>query len=233
MQYELDRDAIKKALKSKNMTYVDFVAALAGEGHDVSEVSVKKWLQFKNPLRPSMDSIYAIAKVLNLGLDDFVNIIDDTSGGFLGGRMSVKSVPIVGEASCGLPITNSYQDNETICVPKDIWAPDLYARRACGDSMSPEIDNGDIIVCDPTAIIKNGDLVHYTLFNDTAVKIYFKDENETIKLIPRNHSAEFRTLNIMKNDTEMLENFNAAKVISIIKMQTNNRLARLKAVGMA
>lgn len=231
MEYILKKDVVKAALKEKKMKYVDLMVSMINNGYDVAEISLKKWLQPKSTLRPSIDSISAIAQALDLRFDDIVEIDEDTNNNIFGGRIGIRKVPIRGYASCGAPELNEYSGDEAVYFPENLWDKHLYGIIACGDSMSPEIDNGDIVVCNEKEPIRNGDLVHYKLFNEDAIKIYYKDKNDTIKLVPRNQSPCFFTRTIAATDSELLENFKAAKVIRITKADINNRSARLKAVG--
>ncbi|MBR8462959.1 hypothetical protein KDD93_00010 [Campylobacter sp. faydin G-24] len=216
------------------MKYIDLMVSMIENGYNISEISLKKWLQPKSTLRPSISGISAMAQALGLNFSDIVEMDEAASNIFGVATMGVKFIPIIGVASCGRPEMSFNDDiNESIPYPKNLWNKNLYAVRACGESMSPEIDNGDVVVCDKMATIKNGDLVHYTLFNDAAIKIYYKDDMKNIKLIPRNQSPAFMTVNIMHNDDGLLENFTATKVVCITKSDTDSRLARLKAVGLA
>lgn len=128
---------------------------------------------------------------------------------------NLKCVPIVGEASCGLPILNSYQDDEVVYISENDYKKGLYAVIASGDSMTPEINDSDRVVCDPTAEIISGDLVHYKFYNDSAIKVYFRDEIKGItQFIPYNNTADFKTVTILDDDKEMIENITMAKVCS-------------------
>lgn len=56
----------------------------------------------------------------------------------------------------------------------------LYCVIACCDSIATEIEDGDEIICDPTVPIQNGDIVHYTINGESAVKLYNKDESNNL-----------------------------------------------------
>ncbi|MGG7049077.1 MULTISPECIES: LexA family protein [unclassified Campylobacter] len=234
MQYQLKKEVIKEALKSKNMKYVDLMMTMIENGYDVAEISLKKWLQPKGTMRPSIENINAIAQALDLKFSDIVEMDETASVVFnVSDKMGVKKVAVVACASCGAPELSVYDcDDEVVYYPENLWNERVFAVKACGDSMSPEIDDGDLLVCDEQEPIKNGDLVYYTLFNDKAVKIYYKDKQGNIKLIPRNQNPAFMTINIMSNDDALLDNFKATKVVRITKANINNRSARLRAVGL-
>jgi len=170
-------------------------------------------------------SIEQVAKIA-----EFLNVSSDY---LLGNenKIQIKQVKVIGSASCGDPVTDTYQLNdEFVYVPLDIYEDGAYAIRCCGDSMSPEIEDGDVVVCSKTKPI-NGDIVHYKLHNEEAIKIYFKDEDSyTLQLIPYNKTDTFKT-KIIRLDSEEAEELQANKVISIIKNNLNNRNARLRFAG--
>ncbi|MDR0579755.1 MAG: XRE family transcriptional regulator [Campylobacteraceae bacterium] len=144
----------------------------------------------------------------------------------------VKKIPIIGTSSCGKATIDDYQnDNEYAYYNGEYYTPNLYCVIACGDSMSPEIEDGDEIICDPEITVQNGDMVHYTLENESAIKIYFEDEEVgVISFIPYNPSENFRTRSIRIDDNR---EYKMAKVVAVNKLKFNNRLARLKLIGKA
>ncbi|WP_169975875.1 S24 family peptidase [Campylobacter sp. RM16191] len=228
MELVFNAEYVKQVLDDRELTYADLERMMNECGYKISESSIKKWFMNTKPIPPTLKNMTGMAKALKIPINKIILKGKSDSGVY-----GVKEIAIVGYASCGAPEMCEYQDNEVFYLPTNIWNDRMYAIRGCGDSMSPEIDNNDIVVCDPYMKISNGDLVHYTLFNETAIKIYYEDENGVIKLVPRNQSPFFRTVNIMPNDKELLDNFKAAKVVSITKTELNNRIARLKAVGLA
>lgn len=88
--------------------------------------------------------------------------------------------------------------------------------------MAPEIEDRDILVCDPNDNLFNGDLVHYQLYGESAVKVYYYDEDlEVLRLIPINQAPYFQTKTILKSDIAFNE-IKLSKVVHISKDVTNN-----------
>lgn len=147
----------------------------------------------------------------------------------------VKNVPIVGISSCGVPNISDMQEAEGYVIfSGDDYTDKLYCVVANGDSMSPDISDGDIVFCDPTAKVLNGDMVHYTLNNESAIKVYFKNEaTQILELVPRNQIDGFKTSYIKLDDGSDIDIIRISKVVEVHHKETNNRLARLKAVGRA
>lgn len=142
----------------------------------------------------------------------------------------VRTVKVIGTASCGGLDLNHFQCNRFALFNGDDYNERYYCVIANGDSMSPEIDDGDEVICDPQAEIINGDMVHYTIGNESALKVYFKDEDAYIvQFVPYNPSDTFKTRTVRLDDDSV--EIKMAKVISVNKRKTNNRLARLKLIG--
>ncbi len=173
---------------------------------------------------PTITTVKTIANVLGISLDIILN--DNVK--------QVAKIPIVGEASCGLPISNNHQGDNQFCnYSGEHYNHNLYCVIASGDSMSPEIEDGDEIICDPTVKPIHGDLVHYVINNESAIKLYVVDEEANIvQFVPYNPDNNFKTKTIRLDDDEA-KNLSIAKVVSVNKLKFNNRLARLKIVGRA
>lgn len=227
MSLKFNRDSFKEALKKNKMTYSDLADEIIKRGVHITEPTIKSWFVTKKPSTPDILKINLMAEILNIPIENFVE--QDI---FLT-KNDVKEVKIVGEASCGNPILSCYDDNDTVVfISADLYHDKLYAVRASGDSMFPEIEDGDALVCDPTAKLINGDLVHYILFGESAVKVYiYNEEKETLIFKPINQAPFFQTKYIPKSDIGFNE-IKLAKVVQIIKSVTNNRARRLRLVGM-
>ncbi|OCR99230.1 hypothetical protein A9K75_07850 [Campylobacter fetus subsp. testudinum] len=156
---------------------------------------------------------------------------EDASALFGGQQSNIKFVPIVGSASCGVPLPNSYQDieNKAFCR-SEVWNKELYAVIADGESMTPEIDNEDEVICDPSAKILSGDMVHYQVGGESAIKVYYEDEAiGVIEFVPFNQNGDYKTLKFRVDDESV--DIRMSKVVAINKSKTNNRAARLKAIN--
>jgi repressor LexA len=101
-----------------------------------------------------------------------------------------RYLPIIGEASCGVPTNHYYQDAEyeMYPVPENLYKEGRYYVRATGDSMLPKIKEGDLVLCDRETYIDNGSIVHYTINNEeSGIKKVIMDENgKPVMLMPLN-----------------------------------------------
>lgn len=106
-----------------------------------------------------------------------------------------KIIPLIGRSSCGKPKDYDLNGYEPIPVPLDMYKEGMYAVEADGDSMSPKINNGDIVYCQPNIIIDSGNIVHYWLNGESGIKKYKMNEQGTIiSLIPINSDYDVITI---------------------------------------
>lgn len=223
---KFDKKKLSEIIKKSGYTSAKLSNALQEKGISISKDTIDAYR--KGTIKePPNNKLSAIAKQLNINSSAF---FDDNEN-----KLQVKQVKIIGSASCGDPVTDMYQlTDEYVYIPQEIYTNEVYALRCCGDSMSPEIEDGDIVVCLKTANIQdiqNGDIVHYRFFNENAIKVFFKDEDSyTLHLIPYNKTQKFKT-KIIRLDSDEIANLQVSKVISIIKNNLNNRQARLKFAG--
>lgn len=215
---------LKKAQKKTNQDILDYFFE---NGVIISEGGIKNWFRKDDSKRtsPELKNVVLLASFFNVSVDSLVD-------GSPFDKVPIAIVPIVGEASCGLPVSNAYQEvDRATYYNGNNWHKDLYGVIACGDSMSPDVDDGDEAICDPRANIESGDIVHYTLNRESAIKIYYNNiDLNAIELIPYNKTQNFKTLYLPKDD-ERLENFKMVKIVTINKIKMNNKGARLKMIG--
>jgi len=77
----------------------------------------------------------------------------------------------------------------------ELYKNEEYAIEAFDESMTPKINYGDIIYCQSTNIIENGNIVHYSFNGKAGIRKYFLD-NDIISLTPLNPSFKTITINI-------------------------------------
>jgi SOS-response transcriptional repressor LexA len=190
---------------------------------NTTTVAVNKWIN---------DPAYKIQTEHMVAIEDFFgkprgSLLDDN-------LKSVMNVPVIGETSCGAAIGSSFQDVGRTCYYRgDMFHNDLYCVIASGDSMAPEIEDGDEIVCDPRVKPAHGDLVHYLIHGESAVKVYVVDNDaHIVQFVPYNSSETFKTRTIRLDDEEAGE-LKIVKVVAVNKLKFNNKSARLKLIGRA
>ncbi|WP_051488754.1 helix-turn-helix domain-containing protein [Aliarcobacter lanthieri] len=203
---------LKQARKDKKLSQ-EALANLVG----VSRNAITNYE--KNSNTPTYDNMKKLSSILG------VNLADQET--------NVKSVPILSTASCGSAQINCLQDEKMkTFINEDEWNKDLYAVVACGDSMATEIYDGDIAIIDPFVKVQNGDMVYYKIDEESAIKVFFEDEdNYLINFIPFNTNENFKIRTIRKDDKETKDKLLCHKVVHVVSSKKNNRAARLKMIG--
>lgn len=161
-----------KNLMKKNKLTANEIADRIG----VTRGTVTHW---SNGIRFPKDdvTIKNLAKILRVGVEELFN--------GKANKIGTSERPLIGEASCGVPITYYYDDEyEMITAPE--WAGERsYYVKADGDSMEPDIMNGSLVLCDPDAEVIEGKFVHYTWDGENGIKKYI-NLNGQVMLQPIN-----------------------------------------------
>ena len=143
----------------------------------VSPVYVTRWVN---------DEKYNIPRDMIVKIEDFFKL---PRGYLLSGNdeIKVKYIPLIGIASCGVPNIAYNDDIEYIPVNPELAREGVYAVKAEGESMLPDIKEGDVIICDKNMECNNGDIVHYTTIDgDSGLKKYLIDDKGVVTLMPAN-----------------------------------------------
>lgn len=158
----------------------------------VPRMYISKWTVQAPRYRIPKEYLPKIAKFFKVPLEYFFE--DDIK--------SIKLVPKIGKASCGVPLEYVYEADEYVPVSVSTSGEE-YVVEAEGDSMSPKINEGDEVLCDIQVDVKSGDIVHYTINGESGIKKIKFLENG-IMLIPINPNYEPKFYS-----NEELENGNA------------------------
>jgi repressor LexA len=162
----------------------------------IPESTVSNILKRKGGRKFSPEQVAALAKFFNVSTDYLYGLEKD---------IKQKIIPLIGKSSCGKPRDYDLNGYEPIPVPLDIYKDGMYAVEAEGDSMSPKINDGDIVYCQPNQIIDNGKIVHYWLDGESGIKKYKINEAGTIiSLLPINSDYDIITIHCdEKHDLKM------------------------------
>lgn len=208
-------ERLKRILKEKNITNKELSEYL-----EVSRGLITHWCNdIRNPNPRQLEKITEFLRI------DASNLI--------GQEKSVKPVPIIGTASCGGCDINHLQENgRTAFYNGEFWKSSLYCVIANGDSMSPEIDDGDEVIIDPDVKCQHGDMVYYKIDAESAIKVLVIDkEAHIMQFVPYNPNECFKTKTVRLDDEETLNKLIYHKVVSVNKLKFNNRAARLKMIN--
>lgn len=145
----------------------------------------------RNIKAPTLTTVLKIAEALSLAPSSLLAMAEN--GNKLENLIAQQKkeklrFPFMGTAvSCGLPVTEDYK------IEKEISLEDFIIRhpqktffiKATGDSMSPTIMNGDMLVIELTTKAKNNEIVLAQVDNDFTIKRYLKSQKD-VRLIPDN-----------------------------------------------
>ncbi len=174
-------ERLKKIRKDKKITQLELSEMIG-----LSRSSIA---QYENDIyEPSIETIELLLNALQINISELFESNQNK-------KIISKYIPLIGKASCGKPRDYDLNGYESIPVPLDIYKDGMYAVEAEGNSMYPKINEGDIVYCQPSRIIDNGNIVHYWLNGESGIKKYKINEQGTIiSLIPINPDFDIITI---------------------------------------
>ena len=188
-------EKLKVARKNANMSQ----EALAKE-LGVNRVAISNYEQNKN--EPTFANVRKIIKILKLP-NDYFGAQE---------KESIKTIPLIGLASCGIPQEYDMNGYEPVPVSNELYKDGMYAVRAEGDSMSPKINDGNLVYCVANEHIENGNIVHYTINGESGIKKYkINEKGDIISLVPLNSEYDIITIHADDNIS-----FQMAKVVGVV-----------------
>ena len=141
-----------------------------------SDSQMSNW--HKGRYRPNAEAMAKIAKALGVSVEYLLGK-EDVSPAKLT-KPIVREIPVLGKVAAGVPIIAQEDVRGTIMTDKD-----CFALRITGDSMSPRIMDGDIVLVHPQDSAEDGDLVIALIDGEATCKVLKKIHN-TITLVPFN-----------------------------------------------
>lgn len=178
---------IRKLMEDKGIKQKDLVEYLG-----VNQGTLAKWLSTKKDNRRDIpiEILAKIAKFLGVSVEYLLGLE----------KKPVKTVPLIGNASCGIPNDYDLNGYEPIPVSNELYHDKMYAVRAEGDSMSPKINDRNLVYCVPDIQIENGDIVHYTLNGESGIKKFkINEKGDIISLVPLNSDYDIITIHADDN----------------------------------
>ena len=197
-------ERIDNAIKSKGLTTYR-VAKDTG----ISQASFRDWRQGK--AKPKTDKIKVLSDYLGVSVEYLLygNVKQDKK------ETTVKDferIPVLGVVPCGVPIEAIEDIIEYIDVLPGM-AKDHFGLYAKGDSMSPEIKDGDILIVKKTPIVESGKIAIVKVNGDDATckKIII---NGGVNLVPLNNEYDPKFF-----DKEEVENLPVSVVGEVVEIR--------------
>lgn len=210
-------DKIKILIKEKTISRKEVASYIGTYPANISDILNRKGRKFSTEHIPKLAKLFSVDENYLHSDEKFI---------------PTRKVPILGTSSCGSSESNFLQIEDSYCIySADAWHDKLFCVIANGDSMAPEIEDGDQIICDPFLIPKHGELAHYSINGESAVKVFIENKDAGIvQLKPMNSNEYFKTT-IFRVDDDEFNSVKFSKVVGINKINFNNVSARLKLVG--
>ena len=154
---------------------------------------------------PRKTTLLKIAKYFNVSVDYLLGkedaIPSDTTGFTVADQSNVKMIPIYETVSAGLGATADDQPTDYIplCFDSAYEADNTICIRVKGDSMSPVINNGDIVHVLKQDVVDRG-MMAVVLVDDEGFVKYLDYGTGWIELVSQNQM--YRTMRFEGADTE-------------------------------
>lgn len=179
------------ALKLKKYKFAESIGVSSG--------NVSDWFNKPNS-KPSADVLSRICEVYNVNLNwlltgegPMFQELQQVEGSLIGETISI---PIVGEIAAGSPAEVVYEEPlERVEIPRRLlcFAPPYMVFRVAGDSMSPQVLPGDLVICseDWRGVDINGKIMAFRCEDGITLKKLVEDYKRKITmLVPLNSHYE-------------------------------------------
>lgn len=188
--------------------------------YSISKESIAKYRNDERTPEPLL--IKFLSDILSVSTDYLLGIDEKPA----------TTVPIIGVASCGgKDLTRPLSNKKSAYYNADKFNSSMFCVIARGNGMSPEVDDGDEVICDPLETPVHGDLVYYKYNGENAIKVLTIDEEANIvQLVPYTSTDNFKTTTVRMDD-ETYSDLIMTKVVSVNKLKFTQNDSRLKMIG--
>ena len=145
-----------------------------GELVGVNQSTISRWES--NEIKPSIDNVEEVAKVLNVPLPDLlIKDLQFDNGNLVDIDSDIIKIPVFGTIKAGIPIESQSDIIDYVDIPR-AWTrgnKKFYGLKISGDSMFPKYNEDDIVIFE-----QNDDT---TLYNGKDVAIMINGTESTFK----------------------------------------------------
>ncbi len=174
----------------------DMTQEMLGEKIGVKKAAIYKYenglvVNLKRDIIEKLANVLEVSPSYLMGLDD----IKDVPQGFQP-VPSMKKIPRVGRIACGTPILAEENVEEYDSVPEH-WKAD-FTLICVGDSMTPKIQDGDLVAIKQQETVENGQIAAVLIDNEATLKrVYVYPD----KLILRPENPNYEPIVIMNGES--------------------------------
>lgn len=191
-------ELVKDYRKKYDLTMQEFAERADLSKSYISMLEKGKHPQNNREIVPSLDTLYKIAKAMNLTIDELTKILDDNQLVAVNQSQArpprrAFRVPVLGRVAAGIPIEVIEEVVDWEDLPEDEFkdVPESYfGLKIKGDSMTPRICDGDTVIVHQQPDAESGEIVIAMVNGDDAVCKRLKKYADSIALISTNPSYE-------------------------------------------
>lgn len=162
---------LKKAMFLKGWRQIDLVRATG-----LTDSQISSW--YNGRYRPNGEAMAKIAKALGVSVDYLLGKEDVPVSKLT--LPQLHEIPVLGKVAAGVPIEEQEDIIGTVATDKNV-----FALRISGDSMSPRIMDGDIVLVHQQESAEDGDIVIARIDGEVTCKV-LKKSAYGVTLVPFN-----------------------------------------------
>ena len=130
---------------------------------------------------PGSDNLRKLANYFDVSVDYLLGRDQDQN------QINNRYIPLLGSVPAGIPIEAIEDIEEYIDIyPRFVKHGELFALRVQGDSMEPDLRNGDIVVIEKQEFVENGDVAVVRVNGEDVTLKRVKVSTKGLMLIPSN-----------------------------------------------
>ena len=167
-------DNLRTARKQKRLTQLQVADHLG--------ITRSAYSHYETGFRdPDTDTLIRLASLYEVPVEYLLGIYDQTA------KTLINRIPVLGTVPAGIPIEAIENIEEYIDIyPRFVKHGELFALRVQGDSMEPDLRNGDIVVIEKQVFVENGDIAVVRVNSEDATLKRVKLTAKGLMLIPSN-----------------------------------------------
>lgn len=162
---------LKKAMFLKGWRQIDLVRATG-----LTDSQISSW--YNGRYRPNGEAMAKLAKALGVTVDYLLGKEDVPVSKLT--LPQLHEIPVIGKVAAGVPIEAQEDIIGTVATDKNV-----FALRISGDSMSPRIMDGDIVLVHQQESAEDGDIVIALIEGEATCKV-LKKNAYGVTLVPFN-----------------------------------------------
>lgn len=162
---------LKKAMFLRGWRQIDLVRATG-----LTDSQISSW--YNGRYRPNGEAMAKIAKALGVTVDYLLGKEEAPVAKLT--LPEFKEVPVIGKVAAGVPISAQEDIIGTVMTEKNV-----FALRIKGDSMSPRIMDGDVVLVKQQDTAEDGDIVIALIDGEATCKV-LKRSHGSVMLVPFN-----------------------------------------------